>query len=414
MPPSVSASQIPGRAIVIGGSMSGLFAGLMLRDAGWSVDIYEKVEGELSGRGAGIVAQPEILSALRDIGLTADDLGVAVQKRRMFDASGRMTLETDCPQVMTAWERVYRILRDAFPSSHYHRGRALAAIEQDDAGVTAIFADGERVRGDVLIGADGIRSTVRALCAPDSQPLYAGYVAWRALIAESAMPPDVHRDIFPVMAFCLPPGEQMLGYPVAGPEDDLRPGHRRYNMVWYRPAGEQTELKSLLTDERGVTHAQSIPPPLISRTSIAGMREAAARLLAPQFVKAVELVDQPILQPIFDLVSDRLAFGRVALMGDAAFVARPHVGAGVAKAAGDAAAMVAALGGTQDVAAALLQYEAQRLPEGRRMVQRARHLGAYLQASRSSEEAAHAARHAVAEAVLEETATLDFLYEAQA
>jgi 2-polyprenyl-6-methoxyphenol hydroxylase-like FAD-dependent oxidoreductase len=398
------------RAIVIGGSMSGLFAGLMLLRAGWQVEIYEKVEGELSGRGAGIVAQPEILAALRDLGVATADLGVPVQKRRLFDATGRLTLERDCPQVMTAWERVYRILRDAFPPAHYHRGRALTAVEQDGNGVTATFADGERVTGDVLIGADGIRSTVRGMCAPETQPLYAGYAAWRALIAEAAMPPPVHRDIFPAMAFCLPPGEQMLGYPVAGPDDDIRPGHRRYNMIWYRPADEQTELAALLTDENGTRHSVSIPPPLISRASIAAMRDAAARLLAPQFVEAVGLVDQPILQPIFDLVSDRIAFGRIAIIGDAAFVARPHVGAGVAKAAGDAAALVAALGSTEDVVSALAQYQAQRLPEGLRMVQRARHLGAYLQAARSSEEAALAARHSVAEAVLEETATLDFLY----
>ena len=65
------------------------------------------------------------------------------------------------------------------------------------------------------------------------------------------------------MTFCLPPGEQFLGYPVAGPDNDLRPGHRRYNVVWYRPADEATKLPWLLTDESGVTHAISIPPPLI-------------------------------------------------------------------------------------------------------------------------------------------------------
>jgi 2-polyprenyl-6-methoxyphenol hydroxylase-like FAD-dependent oxidoreductase len=398
------------RVIVIGGSMSGLFAALMLQAEGWDTAIYEKVEGEMSGRGAGIVAQPEILNALRDLGLDAGDLGVAVQKRRLFDARGRITLEIDCPQVMTAWERVYRILRDAFPAAHYHRGRSLQHIEQSADGVTAVFADGQRVTGDLLIGADGIRSTVRGLNAPDSQPLYAGYVAWRALVAEGAMSQATHRDIFPCMAFCLPPGEQMLGYPVAGTDDDLRPGHRRYNMIWYRPADERTELVSLLTDDRGIEHSLSIPPPLISRASIANMRAAAARLLAPQFVEAVGLVEQPILQPIFDLESHRIAFGRVAIVGDAAFVARPHVGGGVAKAAGDAAALVAALRENDDVVAALSQYEGIRLPEGRRMVQRARHLGAYLQASRSSEEAALAARHSVAENVLQETATLDFLY----
>jgi 2-polyprenyl-6-methoxyphenol hydroxylase-like FAD-dependent oxidoreductase len=390
--------------------MSGLFAGHMLRTAGWQVDIYEKVEGELSGRGAGIVAQPEILAALNALGLDTRELGVAVGKRRLFDSSGRIILETDCPQVMTAWERVYRILRDAFPAQYYHQGRSLRTIEQNADGVAAIFADGQSVPGDLLIGADGIRSNVRGLCAPADQPLYAGYVAWRALIAESAMLPNVHRDIFPFMAFCLPPGEQMLGYPVAGADNDLRPGHLRYNMIWYRPADEETELVSLLTDENGVRHSMSIPPPLISRASIAGMREAARRVLAPQFVEAVGVVDQPILQPIFDLQSKRIAFGRIAIIGDAAFVARPHVGAGVAKAAGDAEALVNALQANADIPAALSQFEAERLPVGRQMVQRARHLGAYLQAQRTSEEVAHSAQHSIPEAVLAETATLDFLY----
>ena len=410
MPPAKPERREQGRAIVIGGSMSGLFAGLMLRAAGWQVDIYEKVEDELSGRGAGIVAQPEILAALEALGLETQDLGVAVDTRRLFDASGHRVLETDCPQMMTAWERVYRILRDAFPTQHYRQGRSLRAIEQSPDNVTAIFANGERISADILIGADGIRSTVRGLCAADAQPLYAGYIAWRALIDESAMPRDIHRDIFPVMAFCLPPGEQILGYPVAGADNDLRLGHLRYNMIWYRPADEDTELVSLLTDEKGARHSMSIPPPLISRASIAAMREAARRVLAPQFVKAIDVVDQPLLQPIFDLESKRLAFGRIAIIGDAAFVARPHVGGGVAKAAGDADALTIALSENSDVCAALLQFESARLPVGRQMIQRARHLGAYLQAQRTSEEAAHSARHSIPEAVLAETATLDFLY----
>ena len=410
MPTVTTKAQAQRRAIVIGGSMSGLFAGVMLRAAGWDVDIHEKVEGELSGRGAGIVAQPEIIAALRALGLPTRDLGVSVEKRRMFGASGRMTLESDCAQVMTAWERVYRILRDAFPPAHYHRGASFRAFEQSDERVTAHFAEGGSVTADLLIGADGIRSTVRAQCAPRCQPLYAGYVAWRALIAESAISRATHRDIFPYMAFCLPPGEQMLGYPVAGPDNDLRAGHLRYNMVWYRPADERTELVRLLTDDSGVAHSMSIPPPLIGRESIASMRAAAERLLAQQFVEIVRLAEQPILQPIFDLESQHMAFGRVAIIGDAAFVARPHVGGGVAKAAGDAAALVAALGEETDVVGALRQFETRRLPEGRRMIQRARHLGAYLQAARSAEEAAHSARHSIPEAVLDETATLHFLY----
>jgi 2-polyprenyl-6-methoxyphenol hydroxylase-like FAD-dependent oxidoreductase len=241
-------------------------------------------------------------------------------------------------------------------------------------------------------------------------PLYAGYVAWRALIPEAAFPPAIHRELFNYMTFCLPPGEQCLGYPVAGPDNDLRPGHRRYNVVWYRPADEKVELQHLLTDDSGTTHTISIPPPLIRGEGIAHMRAAAEQLLAPQFREIVRMIDEPILQPIYDLETPRMAFGRVAIIGDAAFVARPHVAAGVAKAADDAAALVGALA-VDDVAPALQRFEAARLPVGQRIIERARHLGAYLQATQTAEERARSQRHSIPEAVLAETAVLDFLRE---
>ncbi|HUL90291.1 MAG TPA: FAD-dependent monooxygenase [Pseudolabrys sp.] len=398
------------RAIIIGGSMSGLLSGLLLRRAGWAVDIYERVESELSGRGAGIVAQYELIERLRGLGFATDELGVHITTRKILDAQGRLTHEIECPQVLTAWERVYRLLRDAFPPEHYRRGRGLAKFAQGPEGVRAHFSNGEIIEADLLVGADGIRSTVRQQCLPEVTPRYAGYSAWRALIAESAFPPDVHRELFEYMTFGLPPGEQFLGYPVAGPDNDLRPGHRRYNVVWYRPADEATKLQWLLTDERGVTHAISIPPPLIRQEAIAEMRADAERLVAPQFRQIVRLIEEPILQPIYDLESPRMAFGRVAVAGDAAFVARPHVAAGVSKAADDAAALAEALQHEPDVESALKRFEAARLPENYRIIERARHLGAYLQATRTQEEQARAGQHSTDAAVIAETAVLDFLY----
>lgn len=398
------------RAIIIGGSMSGLLSALLLQRRGWRVDIYERVEGELSGRGAGIVAQPELIARLENLGLETADLGVRIARRQILGADGRITDELACPQVATAWERVYRLLRDAFSSAHYHRGRSLKDFVQNERGVTAHFADGEAVTGEVLIGADGIRSTVRQLLAPDVVPLYAGYVAWRALIAEDVIPRDTHRSIFEIMSFGLPPGEQFLSYPVAGPGNDVRPGYRRSNVIWYRPADEAGKLKWLLTDAQGRAHDISIPPPLIRAEAIAEMKDAAERLLAQPFRELVRLMHDPLLQPIYDLASPRTAFGRVALVGDAAFVARPHVGAGVSKAADDAAALADALATHDDVAAGLRSFEAARLPQNRRIIDWARHLGAYLQATQTQEEKAKAGRHATDAAVIKETATLDFLY----
>jgi 2-polyprenyl-6-methoxyphenol hydroxylase-like FAD-dependent oxidoreductase len=396
------------RALIVGGSMSGLLAALMLRRAGWDVDVFERVESELAGRGAGIVAQPDLIERLRRLGIDPTDLGVEITTRKILDASGRFTAEFICPQVLTAWERVYRVLRDAFPPERYHRARGVRGFEQSERNVVAHFADGGSAEGDLLVGADGLRSTIRQQCLPRLLPLYAGYVAWRALIAEAAFAPAIHRELFEFMTFCLPPGEQCLGYPVAGPDNDLAPGRRRFNVVWYRPADESTELQRLLTDAGGTTHTISIPPPLIRREPIADMRAAAERLLAPQFREVVRMIDEPILQPIYDLETPRMAFGRVAIVGDAAFVARPHVAAGVAKAADDAAALVAALA-TDEVEPALLRFETERLPVGQRVIERARHLGAYLQATQTAEERARSQRHSIPEAVLAETAVLDFL-----
>lgn len=398
------------RALVIGGSMSGLLAALALRRHGWRANVYERLAEPLAGRGAGIVAQPELKAILRKLGLEADrDLGIEVTERVMIAREGRVTHRVPIAQTMTAWDRVFFLLRGALPEANYHRGKELRRVEQGANGVTAHFADGSAEQADVLIGADGIRSIVRQQYLPDVAPLYAGYTAWRGLIAEGAFPPALHAALFNDFAFCLPDNEQMLGYPVAGPDNNLRVGHRRYNFVWYRPASETRDLPRLLTDDSGRTHALSIPPPLIARDVIATMRADAARVLAPQFNEMVSLCEQPFLQPIYDLEAPRMAFGRVAILGDAAFVARPHVGAGVAKAAEDALALAQALSANGNVAAALKQFEQARIPAGERIIARARHLGAYVQADLATEaERAYAARHRTPEAVLAETAMMEF------
>jgi len=397
------------RALVIGGSMSGLLAALALRRRGLDVSVYERVADPLAGRGAGIVAQPELKAVLRTLGLDPDHgLGIEVPWRLMFSRDGRLTHRMAIGQTMTAWDRVFHLLKATFPDADYHSGRELRRVEQG-ARVTAHFADGSAEDGDVLVGADGIRSTVRQQYLPDVVPLYAGYTAWRGLVNESAFPRGLHAELFEHFSFCLPDNEQMLGYPVAGPNNDLRPGHRRYNFVWYRPASESEELPRLLTDDTGRTHVLSIPPPLIARAVIAEMRKAARQVLAPQFNEMVALCEQPFLQPIYDLEVPRMAFGRVALAGDAAFVARPHIGAGVAKAADDAIALADALAANSDVEAALKQFETPRLRAGERIIARTRHLGAYVQADLKTEaEREYAARHRTPEAVLTETAIMDF------
>jgi 2-polyprenyl-6-methoxyphenol hydroxylase-like FAD-dependent oxidoreductase len=398
------------RAVVIGGSISGLFAGLLLRQAGWDAEVFERTETELTGRGAGIVTHVELCRVLAAVGLDPSrNLGVEVAGRKTLDRAGRVIGEYPCPQTLTSWDRVFRMLREAFPAECYHLGRELAKFEERGERIGAHFSDGSRAEGDVLVGADGFRSTVRVGILPEVRPVYAGYVAWRGLVAEDVLSRATRADIFDSLVFCLPPGEQILGYPVAGPDNDLRRGHRRYNFVWYRPA-DATALQRLLTDASGQTHVLSIPPPLVRADVIRDLRDAAERLLPPQMQEVVNLTPQPFLQPIYDVETSHMAVGRVALMGDAAFLGRPHVAAGVTKAAEDAFTLVAALKSGGDMRAALQRYERSRMDIDRRIVARGRDLGIYLQPGLlTPEERKKAERHRSPEAVMAEIAVLDFL-----
>ncbi len=382
------------RALVIGGSFGGLFVANLLARAGWEVDVYERVGAALAGRGAGIVTYGELFRAMERCGITIDQtIGVEATSRVTLDRAGNVIgAEFPLRQILTAWGRMYRLLRDAFAAGRYHFDKSLERIEQDDAGVTACFADGTRATGDLLIGADGIRSTVRAQYSPEARPVYAGYVAWRGLIDECVLCEPTQRRLFGRMGFCLPPGEQMLGYLVAGPRNTTTPGERRYNFVWYRPADATRELPALLTDATGCLHDMNIPPDRIRADVIAEMRAAAEQLLAPQFAEVVRATAEPFFQPIYDLASPRLVFGRVAILGDAAFVARPHCGVGVTKAAGDAVALVdEMLRYGDDVPAALRGYEAQRVALGRMVVAQARRLGAGIGDAGASGESAEIA-----------------------
>ena len=404
------------RAAIVGGSMGGLFAGLHLLRRGWEVSIHERVPVPLSGRGAGIVTHAELFGALHGAGIPAgEDIGVPTPGRVVLARDGSVAARRDLPQVLTSWGRMYELLGDAFPEDLYHRGQSFQRYEQDDHGITAHFEGSDPVRCDLLIGADGFRSAVRAQFDAQAQPLYAGYIAWRGMVEESALSDRARAEMFPYFAFCLPEGEQMLGYPVAGEGNDVRTGKRRYNFVWYRPADAATELPRLLTDRNGVVNEVSVAPNMIRDEIIAEMREAAQRLLSPQFAELVAKTAQPFIQPIYDLTVDRMAAGRLALVGDAAFVGRPHCGMGVTKAAQDAAVLAEVLDQTADIPAAMAQFNARRCATNTHVVNHARALGAYMQAQiLSPDERRNAERHRSPEAVMRETATADFLRQTAA
>jgi 2-polyprenyl-6-methoxyphenol hydroxylase-like FAD-dependent oxidoreductase len=373
-------AMTPRRALIVGGSVGGLFAAHLLRARGWNIAIFERSTGQLADRGASIGTRPDLFAIMKEIGIVLDpSVGVGTTARLCLDRDGRIIAELATQSVNSAWDRIYRPLRAALPDALYQAGRRLAKVEQDSAHVTAIFADGTREAGDLLVAADGIHSTVRGQFLPQVAPRYAGYVAWRGVLEERDLSAAEHKLLFGHMTFGLPEGELILALGMPGRDEDTRPGHRRFYWIWFRPVEERAALPTLCTDASGRCHGSSIPPALVRPEVIRDLHEAAETTLPRPLAVIVPRTAQPYPHGIFDLDIPQMVFGRAVLLGDSAFVARPHVGAGITKAALDAKALVEALEAESDVTAALARYDRERRAFGSALVARSRHLGAYVE-----------------------------------
>jgi 2-polyprenyl-6-methoxyphenol hydroxylase-like FAD-dependent oxidoreductase len=393
------------RIVVIGGSLGGLMAANMLLRAGHDVHVLEKAASSLDGRGAGIVTHQPLMTAIERSGLRIDaTLGVAVTDRVVLGADGTVLAQAKISQVLTSWSRLYAMLSSVFDSQRTIYGASVATIAQTSHGVQLRCDDDRKFEADLVVAADGIRSTVRGQLLPQVQPQYAGYVAWRGVCDEAVLSQLTLTTVFDTFGFGVPPGEQLIGYPVAGAGNATTRGQRRYNFVWYRPASEQVELKALMTDADGNHYPQGISPHKVAWRHVAAVRQIARERLAPQFAEMLEKTAQPFLQPIYDCATSQMAFGRVALLGDAAFVARPHVGMGVTKAAEDAMALTDSIAAHGATPQALQAYETMRLAPSQAVVQRARALGAYMQAQGQEQGTSSQTQQRDARSVMLETA----------
>lgn len=350
------------KALVIGGSVGGLMAALLLRKGGWDVTVYERALGDLAGRGAGLGVSQELLDVMERAGARFDaSAGVAQEAHVWMEKDGSIAYEHRRNLMASAWARVYQPLRAALPPSAYRQGTALERMEGNEA----VFADGSRDEADLIVGADGVYSTVRRQFLPDVQPRFANYVAWRGIIADADVPPETLAAVRGRIVFCFPPGEMLLSMKVP---DGVY-------FIWYRTV---SSLVDLFTDAGGRNHGMSIPPPLIRPELIAEMKAHAADVLPAAIAAVVRKAPQPLLQAISDMESPRMTFGRVALLGDAAFVVRPHVAGGAGKAAMDARCLADSLS-SDPIDAALARYEKSQHDFGTRIVRHSRYLGADLE-----------------------------------
>ena len=199
-------------------------------------------------------------------------------------------------------------------------------------------------------------------------------MAWRGIVEEKDLSPQAQVILGNHFAFALPHRQQLLTYPVARPNSQ----DRSVNYVWYRPAPRENVLRDWLLGKSGIQYEEGIPPQEIRDTVIEGIRSDAERDMPKAFSELVNKTEAPLIQPIYDLMASRMRNGRLLMLGDAAFSARPHIGMGVTKAADDARLLGYKLASSEIIEDALKDWELIRHRVGQFMVERGRALGSYL------------------------------------
>jgi 2,6-dihydroxypyridine 3-monooxygenase len=352
---------------VVGGSIGGLTAALVLRSIGCEVDVYERASAPLDGRGAGIVLHPETARwPTGPGGIPLERMSTPCRFLRYLARDGSVAYERPSDLRFTSWNTLYRALLGDFGEERYHRG----ASAEDVVGDGVRLAGGGTVKADLVVAADGIDSTLRRRLLPEVRFRPAAYVGWRGVVDEEELPEETAAQLGGGITYHAAPGTHIVVYPIPDAGGEVAPGRRRANYVWYRNL-DAAGLDALLGDGEGGRRL-SLPPGGVSETDAEGLRAAAAEVLPTRLAEVVAATRQPFVQAIGDLESPQMALGPVAILGDAAFVARPHAAAGTAKACADAWALGEALGAAEgDVARALGAWEPDRLDVGRRLVARA-------------------------------------------
>jgi 2-polyprenyl-6-methoxyphenol hydroxylase-like FAD-dependent oxidoreductase len=344
--------SVPRTALIVGAGIGGLAAAVALRRAGWHVRVFERAASPRE-LGFALNLAPNAMAALRELQLAEPLLAeghvpVAMEFRRTdgrvlrrLDA-GPLWEATAAPTVIALRPALHGALLSAIGPDALVLGSEAAGFEVDGEVVELTATDGRAARGDVLIGADGLRSTIRKLLHPNEPPpRRSGYWALRG----------VGHDVAHHLG-------TLCGAAYFGPGIEAATVRAsRTAVYWYM---------SLL--------AGDVPPetrdPAVVLERCAAVLDRPFRAIAdatrPADLRLDELFDR---EPI-----DRWGRGPVTLLGDAAHPMLPHTGQGAAQALEDAVALGLALGRNEDGPAALRLYERVRGARTRRIVRSGRRI----------------------------------------
>ena len=313
---------------IIGGSIAGCAAAIMLQRMQHQVIVFEQSSGELKDRGAGICIDKELHQQLIAQDYVDADMPYTELKSRPFyeGSSGRLLWEQPISAIALNWGLLYRNLRQRVCNDHYYQSAEIIDILTQDDHVHLTLADGRQFTVDVLICADGFYSRGRRLLFPKQEIRSVNYIAWRGLLPIGKV--QVNDEYWQrIPYYCFPSGQMLLYYI---PDFQDRDSYL-FNWIIYHHL-PYDEIQRVMTDRYGMFHQYTLPSGMMSTPVQHYLRELAAHYGPPHMADVVKRTTKPFIQHIYEINLPYLRQGRILLLGDAGILTRPHAASGAIKA----------------------------------------------------------------------------------
>ncbi|WP_280276579.1 FAD-dependent monooxygenase [Nocardia wallacei] len=352
------------RIAVLGGSVAGCAMALAAHRAGASVVVAERSTHRLQERGYGIAMPPTTIRALAESGFLDPAMPNHPVTQRIWivrnprsTGAEQVLWHQPSPVALCNWAILWQTLRAAITEVDYRAGTWVTDIETTDDGCAAIvYGNKVTEQFDLVIGADGYRSTVRPAVVPGTAPQPVDYVLWRGTYPESAVPHPVPELDNAYVTVVFPHGQAVFYL--------IPDGRGGRNLNWALYAYPPTPVSAARFEPDGTD------PELTSF-----VERLAAETLPPRWAELIAATRTVAIHPIFDLTTTQYTRGPFVLAGDAGALARPHTASGAVKALDDARCFHEALRVTSSPTAALAFYDRQRCPAGNRLTLLGRRIG---------------------------------------
>ena len=359
---------------IVGGSIAGCSAAILLSKAGHEVTVFERSSKSLVGRGGGIGTTPALLQQLKEDDLIDPDFPSFpiqnmpfVGKHPDFEPFGRRAWAMPMSFEVFHWNALWRSLRKRVPEGNYRGGTAIAHAEMKGDLVVLTTQQHESFEFDLVLFADGYQSMGRKLLFPNSELRYRGYVLWRGLLPEAQMPKGCPlEDNILRQSYSQQPGHNVMYY-IPNQNGSILEGERIFNWAAYIAIASD-QLDELMTDREGKIRNGTIPPAWVHPDTEQRLKAFLCRQLPDYYAEIISKTEGSYIQVIYTLDAKAYYRDKMCLIGDAGTVIQPFTGSGIFKGYNNVRNLIQALNEATTLEEALRSWSDLQTKNARRIL----------------------------------------------